>query len=101
MTIFILLVNPHSIIRNMAINLTSSNDPIILQTLSNLLNTAAKDVELACSQGKCLKVHRRILTTYSPYFRSRLDACKEPEITICFSGVHVCDRGLTGVHVHM
>ena len=60
----------------------------------------AKDVELACSQGKCLKVHRRVLTIYFPYFRSRLDACKEPEITICFPGVPVCDGGLAGVHVH-
>ena len=73
----------------MAINLTSSNDPVIIQTLVNVINSDAKDVELACSQGKCLKVHRRILTTYSPYFRSRLDACKEPEITILFPRVPV------------
>ena len=73
----------------MAINLTSSNDPVVLQTLGNLLNSTAKDVELACSRGKCLKVHRKILTTYSSYFRSRLDACKEPEITILFPDVPV------------
>ena len=68
---------------------TSSTDPFILKCMRNLLNSTAKDVELACSEGKCVKVHRIILISYSPYFRSRLDACKEPEITILFPRVPV------------
>ena len=75
----------------MAINLTyKSQETVLNQGLANLLNSSMlKDTVLACSEGKCLKAHRLILATFSPYFKELLSVCKEPMPTILLPDVKI------------
>ena len=75
----------------MSINLTyKSQETVLNQGLANVLNSSVlKDTVLACSDGKCLKAHRLILSTFSPYFKQLLSACKEPMPTILLPDVKV------------
>lgn len=73
----------------MAINLTyASQKNVLKQGLAKVLNSSVlKDTILACSEGQCLKAHRLILATFSPYFKELLSVCKEPMPTILLPDV--------------
>ena len=75
----------------MAINLTYvSQENVLNQGLVNLFNSSImKDTVLACSNGQCLKAHRLILATFSPYFKKLLSVCKEPMPTILLPDVKI------------
>ena len=75
----------------MAINLTyASQETVLNQGMANLLNSSMlKDTVLACTDGQCLKAHRLILSTFSPYFKELLSVCKEPMPTILLPEVKI------------
>ena len=75
----------------MAINLTyESQETVLNQGLANVLDsTVLKDTVLACSDGQCVKAHRLILATFSPYFKKLLSDCKEPMPTILLPDVKI------------
>ena len=75
----------------MAINLTyASQETVLNQGLANVLNSSMlKDTVLACTDGQCLKAHRLILSTFSPYFKELLSVCKEPMPTILLPDVKI------------
>ena len=75
----------------MAINLTyKSQETVLNQGLANVLDSSVlKDTVLACADGQCLKAHRLILSTFSPYFKELLSVCKEPMPTILLPNVKI------------
>ena len=75
----------------MAINLTYvSQENVLNQGLATLFNSSIlKDTVLACSDGQCLKAHRLIFATFSPYFKKLLSVCKEPMPTILLPDVKI------------